>query len=165
MLARAAFSIHHGISAGRALRTRRIDYIMLSMKKNMLELIRYGLVGALATLVDWAVLYIGTEYLFAPLKENAVYPAHVLSFLSGLIVNFILSNLFVFTADSQKGKGNNAKAFFLFAVIGVIGLGLTELGAWAADRLYGSATVVWTIGMFKIKVYLITKVIVLFLIS
>ena len=80
------------------------------MKKNLLELIRYGLVGALATLVDWAVLYVGTEYLFAPLNENAVYPAHVLSFLSGLIVNFILSNLFVFTADSQRGKGNNFKA-------------------------------------------------------
>lgn len=129
------------------------------MKKNLLELIRYGLVGALATLVDWAVLYVGTEYLFAPLNENAVYPAHVLSFLSGLIVNFILSNLFVFTADSQRGKGNNFKAFFLFAVIGVIGLGLTELGAWATDRLYGSATVVMTIGTFEIKVYLVAKVI------
>ena len=65
----------------------------------------------------------------------------------------------MFTADSQRGKGNNFKAFFLFAVIGVIGLGLTELGAWAADRLYGSTTVVMTIGTFEIKVYLVAKVI------
>lgn len=129
------------------------------MKKNLLEMIRYGLVGALATLVDWAVLYLGTEFLFSPLKENAVYPAHVLSFLAGLTVNFILSNVFVFTADSQKGKGNSVKAFLLFAIIGVIGLGMTELGAWIADTLYGSGTVVWTIGSFEVKVYLIAKVI------
>ena len=129
------------------------------MKKNLLEMIRYGLVGALATLVDWAVLYLGTEFLFSPLNENAVYPAHVLSFLAGLTVNFILSNVFVFTADSQKGKGNSVKACLLFAIIGVIGLGMTEFGAWIADRLYGSGTVVWTIGTFEVKVYLIAKVI------
>ena len=41
----------------------------------------------------------------------------------------------------------------------MIGLGLTELGAWATDRLYGSATVVMTIGTFEIKVYLVAKVI------
>ena len=130
------------------------------MKKQLKELIRYAIVGGIATLIDWFVLYACTEWVFAFLgTKQAVYPAHVLSFLAGLTVNFVLSNRFVFTAPEQQGKGRNLKSFLLFGLIGLIGLGLTELGAWAADALFGSETVVFTVAGFELKVYLLAKVV------
>lgn len=132
---------------------------MERMKRNLWELIRYAVVGGIATLVDWFVLYACTEWVFSPLGKSAVYPAHVLSFLAGLTVNFVLSNRFVFTAASQRDKGKDFRSFLLFCVIGLIGLGLTELGAFAADRLFGSDTVALTVFGFAVKVYLIAKAI------
>lgn len=122
-------------------------------------MLRYLLVGGIATLVDWAVLYGCTEWVFAPLGTLAVYPAHVLSFSAGLAVNYLLSNVFVFTAAHQRGKGRGIQSVLLFIGIGVIGLGLTELGAWASDRWFGADTVLLTVGSFSIKVYLAAKVV------
>ena len=51
----------------------------------------------------------------------------------GLTVNYILSNVFVFNKESQQKKGKTVKAFLIYAVVGVIGygmsVGLTLLGA------------------------------------
>ena len=129
------------------------------MKRTLGELLRYLLTGGIATLVDWAVLYVAGEWLLVPLGTAGLYLAHALSFSAGLLVNYLLSNVFVFTAEHQKGKGNGLKAFLLFAAIGLVGLGLTELGAWAADALFGADTVLLTVGRFPIRVYLVAKVV------
>lgn len=122
-------------------------------------MLRYLLVGGIATLVDWAVLYGCTEWVFMSLGTFAVYPAHVLSFSAGLAVNYLLSNVFVFTAEHQRGKGRGLKPALLFIGIGLVGLGLTELGAWASDRWFGADTVLWTVGAFQWKVYLAAKIV------
>ena len=57
-----------------------------------------------------------------------MYLATAFGFIIGLVVNYLLSLLFVFKKNTEKGK--HWKAFFLFAVIGMIGLVLTELGMW-----------------------------------
>ena len=94
-----------------------------------------------------------------PLGAAGVYPAHAISFTAGLTVNYALSNVFVFTADHQRGKGSGVGPFVRFAVIGLIGLGLTELGAWAADALLGSDTVLFAIGGVPVRVYLAAKLV------
>ena len=46
-------------------------------------------------------------------------------FIVGLIVNFILSNIFVFRKKEQQKKGKTLKAFIIYVIVGVIGYGLT----------------------------------------
>ena len=53
-----------------------------------------------------------------------------LGFAAGLVCNFVLSNLFVFTSGEQKEKGQTLTAFLVFVAVGLIGLGLTELLTW-----------------------------------
>lgn len=84
-----------------------------------IQLFRYCFVGGLAFLADWLsmILFkeIGLHYLIAA----------VIGFFVGLAVNFLLSKLFIFQKDNATiGKKGE---FIAYAVIGVIGLGITEL--------------------------------------
>lgn len=85
----------------------------------LIQLFRYLFVGGTAFVVDAGCLFllemIGLNYLIAA----------IFAFIGGLIVNFILSKMLVF-----KGSETNSSSgveFLVYAVIGVIGLGLTEL--------------------------------------
>ena len=51
----------------------------------------------------------------------------VFTFAVGLLVNFILSNVFVFKEKEQREKGRTVSAFLIYALVGVIGFVLTEL--------------------------------------
>ncbi len=42
-------------------------------------------------------------------------------FVIGLIVNFALSNIFVFRKAEQQKDGKTVKAFVIYTVVGVIG--------------------------------------------
>ena len=103
-------------------------------KKNLYEFLRYVLVGGVSALVDMGVNYL---MLYVILKSDKNHSLHVsiavtAGFIVGIIVNYLLSNLFVFTSAQQKEKGRTAFAFFLYVLVGVIGyfltVGLTLLG-------------------------------------
>ena len=83
----------------------------------LLQFFRYAFVGAIASVVDWAVLWlletVGLHYLIAA----------VISFFAGLATNFFLSKLLVF--NGQKARMNSIGEFISYAVIGAIGLGMT----------------------------------------
>ncbi len=128
------------------------------MRKNLFEFLRYVLVGGLAFLVDFGILYVLTNWAF-PEANVFVYLSHAISFIAGLLTNFFLSNLFVFTAPAQRTKGRDFKSFVIFAGIGLVGLGLTEFGAWAANALFGSYTHLFTIFSIDVNVLLVTKLI------
>ncbi|MBR3835189.1 MAG: GtrA family protein [Clostridia bacterium] len=85
-----------------------------------LQFFRYVFVGGIATVADWSVLAFVTEVL----KVHHLISS-VVSFVAGLIVNFFLSKLLVFKAS--EAKTNPMMEFVGYAVIGVVGLGLTEL--------------------------------------
>lgn len=98
-----------------------IKGIMVNPTKNgFLKFFRYAFVGGIATIVDWGALYVLTEYFHIHPMVSAV-----ISFVLGLIVNYALSKLLVFKAD--QARVNGAVEFIGYAVIGVIGLGITEL--------------------------------------
>ena len=83
-----------------------------------IQFFRYIFVGGFAFLADAFSLWLCEKvmhYMFAA----------AVAFVIGLTVNYLLSVLFVFS-ESAEVK-NKAKEFLVYAVIGVIGLGLTEV--------------------------------------
>ena len=84
---------------------------------SLLQFCRYCLVGAMATVVDFGVLYLvsimGVHYLIAA----------VISFVFGLICNYSLSKLIVF--NGNKTAMSMGREFAAYGIIGVIGLVLT----------------------------------------
>ena len=87
-----------------------------------IQLFRYTFVGGIAFIVDFASLYLLTEFV----GFHYLYSAAI-AFIIGLIINYILSILWVF-----KSRAVNKKIveFIIFAIIGMIGLGLNEIIIW-----------------------------------
>lgn len=110
-----------------------------SVKETMSEIMRYLVVGGTAFLLDTGVLYLSKTFFFENLGETGILLATALGFIAGLIYNYILSILFVFKKATEKVKGKQLRSFLIFAVIGVIGLGLTEGGMYAGIHLFGSS--------------------------
>jgi putative flippase GtrA len=90
------------------------------------EMIRYALVGGLAFVVDFGVMVLCREYLFALFVNIRLYLAVTAGFLAGLMVNYLLSISFVFRQVKNKEKAKSFGSFLVFALIGVIGLWLTN---------------------------------------
>lgn len=88
----------------------------------VVQLIRYTFVGGVAFVVDVGLLFLLTEYF------NVYYLFSAgLAFLLGLTTNYILSVVWVFNKRRLRKKWLE---FGIFAVVGIIGLGLTELFIW-----------------------------------
>ena len=96
--------------------------IFISPTKNgFLQFFRYIFVGGIATVVDWGVLFLLTDFVHIYHMVSAI-----ISFIAGLITNFFLSKLLVFKANKAR-VNHPVMEFISYAVIGVIGLGITEL--------------------------------------
>lgn len=95
--------------------------IFLTPTKNgFLQLFRYLFVGGIATVVDWGVLFGLTELFNVHKMVSAVF-----GFVAGLSTNYLLSKLLVFRAN--EARTNGMLEFLGYAVIGLTGLGITEL--------------------------------------
>jgi putative flippase GtrA len=103
----------------------------------LFEFLRYCLVGGASFLIDAAVLTLCWEFLLPDLGRYRLYVATAIGFTAGLIFNYFLSLIFVFRASDNKRTGRSAAAFAVFALIGAVGLGLTELGMYAGTALLG----------------------------
>ena len=88
----------------------------------LIQFFRYIWVGGIAAIVNIGMLYVFTDiihlyYLFS----------NVLSFTLGLLVNYVLSKKFVF---QEKMAINQMKEFIIYAIIGIIGLGIDTGLIW-----------------------------------
>lgn len=99
------------------------------------EIFRFLLVGGTATVVDYIVYYLFRQWILPPTLINSaawdtwsLILATAFGFCVGLTVNWILSVRFVFRHVKDKKKSSSKKAFVVFALIGVVGLVITELG-------------------------------------
>ena len=88
------------------------------MKKLMNQILKFGIVGVIATIIDFAVLYILTEFIHIHYLVSSI-----ISFTVSVIFNYILSIKWVFEVNHKQTK----KDFILFVVLSVIGLGINEL--------------------------------------
>lgn len=86
------------------------------MKELIIQFVKYIFVGGAAFIADAGTLWILGRYIHYLLAAAA-------AFIIGLAVNFFLSKIFVFK-EKQK---NAALEFAAYALIGVIGLGITEI--------------------------------------
>lgn len=99
----------------------RFDIDSLFRKKTtntFIQFFRYIFVGGFAFLVDAFVLWLCEKFVHYMI-------AAAIAFVVGLAANYLLSIFFVFS-ESKQVK-NKAAEFIAYAVIGVIGLGLTEV--------------------------------------
>jgi len=111
-----------------------------SAKNLIFEFLRYSVVGGVAFLFDAGTLALFREIIFKGDGSEAVMAISVAAgFITGLVVNYLLSLAFVFRRAEQQIKGRTVKAFLLFAIIGLVGLGLTELGMYFGVKIVGSA--------------------------
>ncbi|MDR1689916.1 MAG: GtrA family protein [Clostridiales bacterium] len=98
------------------------------LKSLFFEIIRFGIVGFVSFLFDWAVLMLVLHvFLRSQLTEINIAISTAAGFIIGVTVNYLLSVWFVFKASAQKGHGKSSKARVIFLVSAVIGLLLTQL--------------------------------------
>lgn len=98
------------------------------MKKIINQLIKFGVVGGIAFLIDYIILYICTDFL-------GVYYliSSLISFSISTIFNYYASVNWVFDVDENK---SNTRKFTLFIIFSVIGLGINQLIMWlGVDQL------------------------------
>lgn len=83
-----------------------------------IQLFRYGFVGGIAFLVDYGTMVMLTEIIGMHYLLSAT-----ISFILGLTTNYLISISWVF---NQHKIANRWIEFLVFALIGIIGLGLND---------------------------------------
>jgi len=93
----------------------------------LVQLFRYTLVGGIAFLFDFGSLYFLTDWMYVHYLVSAA-----LAFLAGITVNYLLSIAWVFQVRTMKNVWVEVS---IFAVIGIVGLGMNELIIWFFTEL------------------------------
>ncbi len=123
--------------------------------RRLAEIIRFAIVGAIATLADFIasgiVLYLFDPSLYTQFtdifsSEGASVTAQCVStgagFLVGVVVNYLLSVFFVF---EEKGNSKTVLGFILFTALSAGGLAINVLGMYLLVGLAG-----WNYWLIKI---------------
>ena len=121
------------------------------MKQNKKELfkeiIRFLIVGGIATLGDYIIFYLCNLLIFKSLNESLnLTLSTALGFITGLLINWFLQS-FVFKYVG-KDQTRSKLVFLKFVLISVIGLGITELGMLISRPIY-SKLIIDVFGLFK----------------
>lgn len=90
------------------------------MKKLFQQIIKFGIVGVICFVIDFAITTIPT-YFFG---QNSVYICAVFGFVISCVVNYLLSIKYVFTEKKEMDK---KREFLVFVILSAIGLLLNEL--------------------------------------
>lgn len=102
---------------------------ILKNKKLMNQIMKFGVVGGIAFIIDYAVLIICKEVLGLNVLTSAA-----IAFTVSVIFNYIASIKWVFDVNKDKDKKKNFILFILFSIIGLL---LTELIMWIGSELIG----------------------------
>ena len=119
------------------------------MNIELMQILKFGVVGGLAFVVDFGVL----TFLKEVFHMNTVI-ASTISFCVSVIFNYVLSIKWVFDVDEDKNKAAN---FVLFIVFSVMGLGINDLIMWQGEIILGK--VFANIPLLYSKTYMIVKII------
>ena len=85
------------------------------MNKIVNKIIRFSVVGGIATIIDFVCLYIFKEFL----NINIII-ANTLSFIISVTYNYIASITWVFDVNKNKNKNVQFILFIVFSVVGLI---------------------------------------------
>lgn len=103
----------------------------IEMNKNTKQIIRFGVVGGTAFLIDFGVLWfctdvVGVNYLIS----------NCIAFSVSVIYNYILSILWVFETKKKRDK---LFEVLIFVFLSIIGLGINELIMWISVSKFGAS--------------------------
>lgn len=88
------------------------------MEKLFKQILKFGLVGGIAFLIDYSLLYILTEYF-----KIYYFYSSIISFIVSLIFNYIASIKWVFDVNHKQ----TLKDVIVFTFLSVIGLGINQV--------------------------------------
>lgn len=99
------------------------------MKKLIVQIISFGMVGFLCFFIDYGLLLgltelVGINYLISS----------GISFTVSVVVNYLLSMKFVF---ESKEKNSRVREFVLFVILSLVGLGINQLVMWVTVEKMG----------------------------
>lgn len=94
----------------------------IKIKKLLEQLVKFGIVGVIATLLEWIIFYICTNQLKIHYSISTI-----IGFSISTIFNYWASVKWVFDVNKEKSEKLN---FILFVVLSIVGLGLNELILW-----------------------------------
>lgn len=101
------------------------------MKKLIEQILKFGVVGIIATVIDFGVLYILSQ----PLGLDPVLSAGI-SFCVSLVFNYAASMRYVFTHREDMSR---SREFVIFLVLSLIGLVINEAIMAAGVAVLGNS--------------------------
>ena len=93
------------------------------MNKIFTQLMKFGIVGVVATIIDFSVLTILTEVFGVHYLTSAA-----IGFVVSTLFNYIASMRYVF--NSRFGPHEKRKELVIFILLSVVGLGLNQFFMW-----------------------------------
>lgn len=100
---------------------------MEKLKVLIAQILKFGLVGGIAFVIDYGLLIVLTEWA----GVNYMISSAV-SFSVSVIFNYLMSVFWVFDVKNDRGRG---QSFIVFMVLSIIGLGLNQLLMWIGSDL------------------------------
>ncbi len=97
------------------------------MKKLLEQIVKFGIVGAIAFVIDYAVLFILVH--FAGMDSIV---AATISFIVSVIFNYLASMKYVFVGRADQSKKTQ---FIIFVILSAIGLVINDVIMWLLNRL------------------------------
>ena len=92
---------------------------MIKKHKHLIhQILKFGVVGFLAFLIDYCLLFVLTEYCHVYYLISSV-----ISFIVSLVFNYILSIKWVFDVTKKQ----TYKEVIIFTILSVMGLGINQL--------------------------------------
>lgn len=91
----------------------------MDKKKLLIQIMRFGVVGGTAFLIDYGILYCLTEFVGINYLLSGT-----ISFSVSVIYNYILSKIWVFDTHKNDRK---ITEFIIFVILSVIGLGINQI--------------------------------------
>lgn len=102
----------------------------MAIFKNKLlnQILKFGLVGGMAFVIDYALLYLCTEFLHIHYLLSSI-----ISFTISVIFNYILSIKWVFDVKKKQ----DVRDFVIFIILSVIGLVINSLIMYVMVEVFG----------------------------
>lgn len=108
------------------------------------QFLKFGVVGVIATFIDFGVLIALHEWFGVD-----PVPAAAVSFLVSLVFNYLASMRFVFTHREDLSKG---REFAIFLVLSAVGFVANEFVMWGGEHLFEGLGVDYDGGPYYVAV-------------
>lgn len=93
------------------------------MSKLFAQIVKFGLVGVVATVLDFLVLYVLADFIGLHYLTAAA-----LAFVAATLFNYVASMRYVFT--SRFGTAEKRQELLLFVTLSIVGMGLNQVLMW-----------------------------------